>query len=146
MITEQSIRIYLPRSTTVKHFSEPWCTHIFIIIIIFITISIPIDWSLKRGRKGGKQQRRDRREGQKDMARRKTKRVLVKKVTKQKMPTSFACPFCNEEASVECKLYFVFSIPKADQYAYSDRSKQTGLARCRACQAGYQTVINCKEH
>lgn len=39
------------------------------------------------------------------MARRKTKRVQVKKVGRGRLETAFSCPFCNEEGSVECKLY-----------------------------------------
>lgn len=39
------------------------------------------------------------------MGRKKSKRAPVKKKAfRPKLDTSFACPFCNEEHSVECKL------------------------------------------
>lgn len=41
------------------------------------------------------------------MGRKKSKRTAVKKVSRARLDTSFACPFCNEESSVECKLYTV---------------------------------------
>ncbi len=39
------------------------------------------------------------------MARRKAKKVVVKKVARPKLDSVFSCPFCNEEAAVECKMY-----------------------------------------
>ena len=38
------------------------------------------------------------------MGKRKTKRKVVKKKRIMGIPTSFDCPFCNHEQSVECKM------------------------------------------
>ncbi|CAI5946252.1 unnamed protein product [Closterium sp. NIES-64] len=45
----------------------------------------------------------------------------------QKVPTTFNCPFCNHEASVECKL---------------DRNAGIGTVSCRVCSEQYQTTID----
>ncbi len=39
------------------------------------------------------------------MGRKKTKRVTIKKAFKAKLEKTFACPFCNHESCIECKLY-----------------------------------------
>ncbi|CAI5509446.1 unnamed protein product [Closterium sp. Naga37s-1] len=45
----------------------------------------------------------------------------------QKVPTTFNCPFCNHEASLECKL---------------DRNAGIGTVSCRVCSEQYQTTID----
>ncbi|CAI5467937.1 unnamed protein product [Closterium sp. Yama58-4] len=45
----------------------------------------------------------------------------------QKVPTTFNCPFCNHEASVECKL---------------DKKAGIGTVSCRVCAEQYQTTID----
>eukprot|EP01114_Cavostelium_apophysatum_P006384 TRINITY_DN1766_c0_g1_i1.p1 TRINITY_DN1766_c0_g1~~TRINITY_DN1766_c0_g1_i1.p1 ORF type:complete len:133 (-),score=8.90 TRINITY_DN1766_c0_g1_i1:69-467(-) len=43
------------------------------------------------------------------------------------IPTSFDCPFCNHEHSVECRM---------------DRERDIGNIRCTVCDAAYQMIIN----
>ncbi|KAF0976580.1 hypothetical protein FDP41_004479 [Naegleria fowleri] len=59
------------------------------------------------------------------MGKRKTRKPPPKKV-QPKLPTSFDCPFCNHEGTVECVI---------------DRKQSTGKLTCRICGAQYQTNI-----
>jgi len=65
------------------------------------------------------------------MGRRKAKKAkpvsAAKKRMQQGVPTSFDCPFCNHEKSVECKM---------------DRERSIGIVRCSVCDASYQMIIH----
>ena len=61
----------------------------------------------------------------KKMGKRKTRKPPPKKV-QPKLPSSFDCPFCNHEGTVECTI---------------DKKKSTGKVCCRVCGAFYQTNI-----
>jgi len=62
------------------------------------------------------------------MGKRKTrKKAPVKKKIVAPIPTSFDCPFCNHEKSIECKI---------------DRVKGIGSVKCTVCDASYQMMIN----
>ena len=39
------------------------------------------------------------------MGRKKSKRTGPKKAIRAKLEKAFACPFCNHEGTIECKLY-----------------------------------------
>eukprot|EP00898_Chlorokybus_atmophyticus_P009202 jgi/Chlat1/9283/Chrsp99S09298 len=59
------------------------------------------------------------------MGKRKSSKAPPKKAM-QKVPTTFNCPFCNHEGSVECRL---------------DREKEFGELHCRICNEKYRTLI-----
>lgn len=70
---------------------------------------------------------------------------------RMKIPTTFKCPFCNTEESVECKMFvllllhaafaffffFTPSIFKNSQTPNSDRKNDEARMRCSGCGAGY---------
>jgi len=61
------------------------------------------------------------------MGRRKSaKRRLTPKKKQPPVPTTFDCPFCNHEKTVECKI---------------DKEKSLGLIKCSICDASYQMMI-----
>ena len=65
------------------------------------------------------------------MAKKKSKRKAPVSAAKRrpKLETTFNCPFCNREKSVECRL---------------DRASEVGIAKCRGCGESYRTVISAK--
>eukprot|EP00850_Spirogloea_muscicola_P005310 SM000024S07772 [mRNA] locus=s24:312940:313684:- [translate_table: standard] len=60
------------------------------------------------------------------MGKRKSSKPPPKKV-QQKLPTSFACPFCNHEGSIECRL---------------DKVNMVGEAVCKICAEKYVCPID----
>jgi len=61
------------------------------------------------------------------MGKRKSAKKPQPKKRQQPVPTTFDCPFCNHERTVECKL---------------DKEKLIGQVRCSVCDASYQMVIH----
>ncbi|GAQ77872.1 hypothetical protein KFL_000050090 [Klebsormidium nitens] len=49
------------------------------------------------------------------------------KAVQPKVPTTFRCPFCNHDQSVDCRL---------------DKKSGTGELRCRICDEHYRVRIN----
>lgn len=41
------------------------------------------------------------------MGRKKAKRAAPKKASRAKLEKAFACPFCNHESTIECKMYVI---------------------------------------
>ncbi|KAF4758988.1 Transcription elongation factor 1 [Perkinsus olseni] len=63
------------------------------------------------------------------MGRRKGKAMKAAR-PKPKLDTTFDCPFCNSEKSIEVKM---------------DRQKKIGTLRCRMCHVDYQMRIQCNK-
>jgi len=61
------------------------------------------------------------------MGKRKSAKKVATKKKQPPVPTTFDCPFCNHEKSVECKI---------------DKEKQIGSIRCTVCDASFQVVTN----
>jgi len=61
------------------------------------------------------------------MGKRKTRKAPPKKRMPTTIPTSFDCPFCNHEKTVECKI---------------DKDRSVGVVRCNVCDANFQMMVN----
>eukprot|EP01120_Amphizonella_sp_Union-15-10_P000206 TRINITY_DN10242_c0_g1_i1.p1 TRINITY_DN10242_c0_g1~~TRINITY_DN10242_c0_g1_i1.p1 ORF type:complete len:101 (+),score=25.25 TRINITY_DN10242_c0_g1_i1:101-403(+) len=61
------------------------------------------------------------------MGRRKSRRKIIKPKVDNKLPTTFKCPFCSEETSVECLM---------------EKDKKKATISCRSCKASYSTDMN----
>lgn len=61
------------------------------------------------------------------MGKRKSAKRVKPKKRQLPVPTTFDCPFCNHERSVECKM---------------DKEKSIGYIRCNICAASYQMMTN----
>jgi len=61
------------------------------------------------------------------MGKRKSSKKPTPKKKMSPVPTTFDCPFCNHEKTVECKM---------------DKEKWIGYIRCSVCDASYQMMTN----
>jgi len=61
------------------------------------------------------------------MGRRKAAKKAKPKRKQLPVPTTFDCPFCNHEKTVECKM---------------DKERQIGSIRCSICDASYQMITS----